>query len=59
MYQRKTKDEYTLLGNYGHGWEELTSEDSRIEILKRLREYKENDYYSRGFKIIKKRVKKV
>jgi hypothetical protein len=59
MYKRKTQDEYILLGNYGygHGYEELTAESSRIEIRQRLKEYKENDSYALDFKIIKKRVK--
>jgi hypothetical protein len=43
-YTRKTKDEFHLLANYGygHGWEYVISEDSRAEIKKRLKEYREN-----------------
>jgi hypothetical protein len=54
-YTRKTKDVYILLGNYGQGFEELCSEESQSEIKQRYKEYIENDTYSRGFKIIKKR----
>lgn len=59
MYKRKTQDEYILLGNYGygHGYEELTAEISRVEIRQRLKEYRENDTQALDFKIIKKRVK--
>ena len=57
MYKRKTQDEYTLLGNYGYGYDELTTETSRVEIRQRLKEYRENDTQALDFKIIKKRVK--
>lgn len=42
--KRKTKDEYQLLIDYGYGdgWEHETSEDTRAEILKRVKEYREN-----------------
>lgn len=56
-YIRKTKDVYILLGDYGQGFEELVTEESRSEIKQRYKEYVENDTYSRGFKIIKKREK--
>ena len=42
-YRRKTQDEYVLQGNYGYGWEDLTAEASRKEILARRREYQENE----------------
>ena len=58
MYLRKTTDEWILLIDYGQGYEEILTEDSRIEIRKRLKEYRENDYYAKDIKIIKKRVKK-
>lgn len=58
-YKRKTVDEFILLGNYGygHGFEELTSEDNRKDIRQRLKEYRQNDNTCLGFKIIKKRIK--
>jgi hypothetical protein len=42
-YVRKTADEWHLEGHYGHGWELLTAEDSRREILARLKEYRDNE----------------
>ena len=56
-YIRKTKDVYILLGDYGQGFEELCTEESRGDIKQRYKEYIENDTYSRGFKIVKKREK--
>lgn len=52
---RKTRDEFTVQGNYGHGWEDLTSEDSRKEGRARLREYRENENYP--FRLICRRVR--
>lgn len=57
MYQRKTVDEFILLADYGQGFEEVTAESTRLEMRQRLKEYRENDTYARGFKIQKKRVK--
>ena len=34
--------EYEVQGNYGYGWELETTEVSRTEALKRLKEYREN-----------------
>jgi hypothetical protein len=44
-YQRKTHDEYTVEGNYGCGWEEVTAEDNYHDARQRLREYRLNDPY--------------
>lgn len=46
---------HVLQGNYGygHGWEDLTAEESRREILKRLREYRSNE--GGNYRIIKRR----
>lgn len=43
--QRKTRDEWTIQGNYGygHGWEDLCSEDNRKEARERLKEYRDNE----------------
>lgn len=41
--QRVTRDEYELQGNYGQGWECLTTEERRSEARERLREYRENE----------------
>jgi hypothetical protein len=53
----KTKLIYVVQGNYGygHGWEDLTAEDTRKEALTRLREYRANE---RGpFRLIRRREK--
>lgn len=42
-YLRKTQDVWTVQGNYGCGWEDVTAEDRRREALVRLREYRENE----------------
>ena len=57
MYRRKTFDEFQIQGNYGYGFEEVTSETTLAEARQRLKEYRDNE---RGisFKIVKKRVKK-
>jgi hypothetical protein len=57
MYVRKTIDSYDIQGNYGHGWETVTSEDSRKEATQRLREYKENETGT-SFRLIKRRERK-
>lgn len=51
--KRKTEDVWTLQGNYGQGWEDLTSEKSRKEILARKREYEQNE--GGNYKIVMKR----
>lgn len=53
---RKTVDEYQVMGNYGQGWECVTSEETRKEARERLKEYIENESGT-AFKIVKKRVK--
>lgn len=51
----KTKAVHVVQGNYGygHGWEDLTAEDTRKEALVRLREYRENE--SAPFRVIRRR----
>lgn len=41
-YQRKTRDERQILGNYGYGWDVECVECTRREAMQRLREYREN-----------------
>ena len=43
-YTRKTKDTYILYVNYGYGdgYEEEIQEETKKEILIRLKEYREN-----------------
>jgi hypothetical protein len=57
-YIRKTKDLWILQGyyGYGHGYEDLCYEESRKEILLRLREYKENE--KGDYRVICKRENK-
>lgn len=42
---RYTYNNFYVQGNYGygHGWEDLCGEDSRIKGYKRLREYRKNE----------------
>lgn len=57
-YKRKTYDEYQVHGDYGygHGFEEICSENTFKDARQRLKEYRENE---RGisFKIVKRRIK--
>jgi hypothetical protein len=56
-YVRKTEDEYEVQGNYGQGFECVTTEELYREAKNRLREYNENEpQYTH--KIIKRRVPK-
>jgi len=53
---RKTRDEYQLLVNYGHGWEHEISENTRKEAMAQKKVYRDNcpQYPT---KIVMKRVK--
>lgn len=57
MYQRKTIDEIVIQGNYGYGWDDLTTEESMAEARKTLRTYQENERNA-AHRIIRRRVKK-
>ncbi len=57
MYQRKTTDEIVIQGNYGYGWDDLTTEASMVEAKKTLRTYQENEHNA-AHRIITRRVKK-
>lgn len=54
----KTKLVHVVQGNYGygHGWEDLTAEDDRVEARARLREYRENESGT-PFRLIRRREK--
>ena len=55
-YKRKTYDEWEIQGDYGQGYERVTTEATRMEALSQLRCYQTNEpMYS--FRIKKKRVK--
>ena len=51
----KTKIIHVVQGNYGygHGWEDVTAEETRKEAMQRLREYLENE--SSPFRVIRRR----
>lgn len=53
-YQRKTRDEFELQGNYGHGWECLTTEDTLAGARARRREYVDNE--GGDYRIVTRRV---
>lgn len=55
-YQRKTRDEWQIHGNYGYGFEEVCAEETYREARERIREYRENEP-SIPFRIVPKRVK--
>lgn len=57
MYQRKTTDEIVIQGNYGYGWDDLTTETTMTEARKTLRTYQENERNA-AHRIITRRVKK-
>lgn len=57
MYQRKTIDEYIVQGNYGYGWDDLTTEASMKDAKATLHTYVENEKGA-AHRIIKRRVRK-
>lgn len=54
-YERKTKDEFQIWGNYGFGFEELTAESTIKEAKVRLNEYRSNQPEG-TYKIVIKRI---
>ena len=38
-YTRKTTDEFILLCNYGYGWEEILTEETKADVMDQLRTY--------------------
>lgn len=55
----KTPIYHIVQGNYGygHGWEDLTAEDTESEAKKRLREYRENEP-GVSHRLIRRRLKR-
>ena len=43
-YQRKIRDRWDIMTNYGYGWECENSEYTREDARRSLREYRENSY---------------
>jgi hypothetical protein len=57
MYIRKTIDEYEIQGNYGQGFECVTTEETWKAAREQLKCYRENEpQYSH--RIVKKRVRR-
>jgi hypothetical protein len=52
--RRKMKDEWTVQGNYGYGWDDEYSSDDRADARARLKEYQANGGGS--YRFIKRRV---
>lgn len=42
MYQRKTRDRWDIMTNYGYGWDCECSEYNYKEARQTLKEYREN-----------------
>ena len=42
-YVRITHDEYDVQGNYGYGWDTVTTEKSLTEAIQMLKCYRENE----------------
>ena len=57
MYIRKTIDIWIVQGNYGQGWEDLTTSEEYKEACLDFKDYKENEPQYRH-RLIIKRVKK-
>lgn len=43
MYQRKTRDEWEVQGNYGQGWECVCAEDRYREAREQFETYQANE----------------
>lgn len=55
-YIRKTEDEYEILGDYGQGWELVTTETNRKDARETVKTYRANEP-GVPFKWKKRRVK--
>ena len=44
MYERKTRDRWDLMSNYGYGWECECSDYTYAEARQTLKEYLENGH---------------
>lgn len=42
-YQRKTRDVYDIMGNYGYGWDVLLTDYTYSEAKKDLVDYRKNE----------------
>ena len=57
MYERKTKDVWVLMSNYGYGWDEEWEDEDCATARMNLRLYRENCPHCE-FYLKKKRVPK-
>ena len=46
---------FVVQGAYGYGWEDLTASESYKAAIADLRDYRKNDSYAIGLRIIKRR----
>lgn len=54
MYQRKTRDVWCLMSNYGYGWECELTETTKADAMAQMKCYKEN-CPGASYKVVKKR----
>lgn len=54
-YKRKTEDEFEIQGNYGQGWEMVTTEITRQLARDQIKTYRMNEP-GIAFRFVKKRV---
>lgn len=60
MYQRKTKDVWKIMTNYGTGWETESEYDNEKEAITDMKEYKlAVSHYGGEVKLIKTRERLV
>lgn len=55
-YKRKTRDVYDIQGNYGHGFETVTCEETWKDAKRAIREYRENEPYEFRIKKTRERI---
>ena len=56
-YIRTTRDEWAVQGHYGpHGWEDVSTADTRREAVADLKAYRENEPQY-AHRMVKRRVK--
>ena len=53
MYIRKTKDEYEIQGNYGYGWETVTTEETFRAAKEQVKCYRDNEPGSHRIKMVR------
>jgi hypothetical protein len=58
MYKRKTEDNWDVQGDYGYGFDRLTTECSLRDARQTRKEYVENDISLLAIRIIKYRTKR-